>query len=182
MERAARWEPLFYTHMMIGRCRSRTQRHCFCVRRTKRCGAACITSPVSRGFARRRDRDRQPRVLPSSAGAREVLQSLRPDGSRSLDLPARLRAQWRTSPHSTSWLASQGATPALAFAVAQGVAKAPIRSVEEDLRAAYLSPPSGSKMDRIGRYLGEQVNRSVEEIEPLLRACERLPAGAKRST
>jgi hypothetical protein len=73
----------------------------------------------------------------------------------------------------------QGATPALAFAVAQGVAKAPIRSVEQDLRAAYRSPPSRSKMDRIGRYLGEQVNQAVEEIEPHLRACEQLPAGAK---
>lgn len=72
-----------------------------------------------------------------------------------------------------------GATPALAFAVAQGVAKAPIRSVEQDLRAAYRSPPSRSKMDRIGRYLGEKVNQAVEEIEPKLRACELLPAGAK---
>lgn len=74
---------------------------------------------------------------------------------------------------------AQGATPALAFAVAQGVAKAPIRSVEGDLRAAYRSPPSRSKMDRMGRYLGAEVNRAVEEIEPLLRASERLPAGAK---
>jgi hypothetical protein len=74
---------------------------------------------------------------------------------------------------------AQSATPALAFAVAQGVAKAPVRSVEEDLRAAYRCPPSRSKMDRMGRSLGEQVNQAVEEIEPLLRACERLPAGAK---
>ena len=74
---------------------------------------------------------------------------------------------------------AHGATPALAFAVAQGVAKAPVRSVEQDLLAAYRSPPSRSKMDRIGRCLGDQVNQAVEEIEPRLRVCEQLPAGAK---
>jgi hypothetical protein len=73
----------------------------------------------------------------------------------------------------------QGATPALAFAVARGVAKMPIRSVEEDLRAAYRCPPSRSKMDRMGRYLGEQVNRAIDKIEPLLRKCEQNPRGAK---
>jgi hypothetical protein len=74
---------------------------------------------------------------------------------------------------------AHGATPALAFAIAQGVAKAPIRSVEEDLHAAFRSPPSRSKMDRIGRHLGRQVDEAVAEIEPLLRQIERLPAGAK---
>jgi hypothetical protein len=34
-------------------------------------------------------------------------------------------------------------------------------------------------MDRIGRCLGDQVNHVVEQIEPQLRACEQLPAGAK---
>jgi hypothetical protein len=74
---------------------------------------------------------------------------------------------------------AHGATPALAFAIAQGVSKAPIRSVEEDLIAAFRSPPSRSKMDRIGRDLGRQVDSSVEEIEPRLRQLELLPAGAK---
>jgi hypothetical protein len=74
---------------------------------------------------------------------------------------------------------AQGATPALAFAIAQGVAKAPVRSVEEDLIAAFRSPPSRSKMDRIGRALGRQVDATVEEIEPRLRQREQLPSGAK---
>ncbi len=74
---------------------------------------------------------------------------------------------------------AQRATPALAFAVAQGVAKAPVRSVEQDLLAAFRSPPSRSKMDRIGRCLGDQASRAVEQIEPRLRVCEQLPAGAK---
>jgi hypothetical protein len=74
---------------------------------------------------------------------------------------------------------ARGATPALAFAVAQGVAKAPIRSVEQDLLAAFRIPPSRSKMDRIGRSLGEQVHDAVPEIEPSLRQREHLPTGAK---
>jgi hypothetical protein len=74
---------------------------------------------------------------------------------------------------------AEGATPALAFAVAQGVAKAPIRSVEQDLRAAHRSPPSRAKMDRIGRHLGDQVNQAVEQVEPDLRALEQLPVGAR---
>jgi hypothetical protein len=74
---------------------------------------------------------------------------------------------------------AKGATPAMAFAIAQGVAKAPIRSVEEDLRAAYRDPPSRAKMDRIGRYLGGLVDDAVDDVEPRLRECETLPAGAK---
>jgi hypothetical protein len=73
---------------------------------------------------------------------------------------------------------SKGATPALAFAVAQGVAKAPVRSVEQDLKAAHRTPPSRTTMDRLARHLGTLVNESVDRIEPLLRAKEKLPAGA----
>lgn len=71
------------------------------------------------------------------------------------------------------------ATPALAFALAQGVAKAPIRSVAADLCAAYREPPSRTKIDRIGRYLGGLVNDAIEDIEPEVRAEETIPAGAK---
>jgi hypothetical protein len=74
---------------------------------------------------------------------------------------------------------AKGATPAMAFAIAQGVAKAPIRSVEQDLRAAHRDPPSRAKMDRIGRYLGGLVNDAVDKIEPRLRERETLPVGAK---
>ena len=71
-----------------------------------------------------------------------------------------------------------GATPALAFSLAQGHAKAPIRSVEQDLRAAHRGPPSRSTMDRIARHLGGLANHYVDEIEPMLRAREELPDGA----
>lgn len=74
---------------------------------------------------------------------------------------------------------AEGATPALAYALAQGIAKMPVRSVEQDLRAAYRVPPSRTTMDRIARSLGTQVNEDVDEIEPRLRAREAVPHGAK---
>jgi hypothetical protein len=71
-----------------------------------------------------------------------------------------------------------GATPAFAYSLAQGHAKAPIRSVEQDLLAAHRRPPSRSTMDRIARHLGALANHYVDEFEPVLRAGEQLPEGA----
>lgn len=70
------------------------------------------------------------------------------------------------------------ATPALAYALAQGHAKEPIRSVEQDLHSAHRHPPSRSTMDRIAREIGLSVHAVVPVIEPALRAREELPAGA----
>jgi len=70
-------------------------------------------------------------------------------------------------------------TPALAFCIAQGVAKAPVRNVEQDLKAAHRVPPSVATIDRIARVLGGLVDDDVAEIEPQLRAVEALPVGAK---
>jgi hypothetical protein len=74
---------------------------------------------------------------------------------------------------------SERATPVLAFALAQGIAKAPVRSVEQDLKAAYRSPPSRTTMDRIARTLGTLVNEDVDAIESRLREREELPVNAK---
>lgn len=71
-----------------------------------------------------------------------------------------------------------GATPALAYALAQGHAKSPIRSVEEDLHAAHRHPPSRATMDRIAREIGSKVHEVVSVIEPKIRSRETLPAGA----
>jgi hypothetical protein len=70
------------------------------------------------------------------------------------------------------------ATPALAFAVAQGHAKSPSRDVEQDLVAAHRRPPSRSTIDRLGRALGGGWHEAVKQIEPEARAEERLPADA----
>lgn len=71
-----------------------------------------------------------------------------------------------------------GATPALAYALAQGHAKAPIRHVEQDLLAAHRRPPSRSTMDRIARELGTIAHESVHQLEPVVRANESVPAHA----
>jgi hypothetical protein len=71
-----------------------------------------------------------------------------------------------------------GATPALANALAQGHAKAPVRSVEQDLIAARRAPPCRSTMDRIARTIGLDVHGIVEIVEPVVRAEEEIPSGA----
>lgn len=70
------------------------------------------------------------------------------------------------------------ATPALAYAVAQGYAKAPSREVEQDLRAAHRCPPSRSTIDRMGKALGMRFKEALPQMEPEARDEERLPEGA----
>jgi hypothetical protein len=72
----------------------------------------------------------------------------------------------------------EGATPALAFSLAQGFAKAPIRSVEQDLRAACRLPPSRSTLDRMAKAIGRRVRASVESIEPVVRRAEEVASNA----
>jgi hypothetical protein len=69
-------------------------------------------------------------------------------------------------------------TPALAYCIAQGYAKAPMRSLDEDLRAAHRVPPSRSTLERIAKALGTTAKDHVWRIEQVLRAGEHLPDGA----
>ena len=73
----------------------------------------------------------------------------------------------------------QRATPALAFAVAQGHAKSPSRDVEQDLRAAHRRPPSRSTVERMGRVLGGKLKAALPRIEPEVRDGELVPAQAR---
>jgi hypothetical protein len=72
----------------------------------------------------------------------------------------------------------EGATPQLAFAVAQGYAKSPIRSVEQDLRAAFRSPPSRSTLERMASRIGLHVRKVLIRLENRLRTTELLPETA----
>jgi hypothetical protein len=72
----------------------------------------------------------------------------------------------------------QGATPAMAFAVAQGFARMPSRHLEEEMRALHRCPPSRSTLERLGHGLGGAARQDVVEIEAVLRKAERLPQGA----
>lgn len=72
----------------------------------------------------------------------------------------------------------QGATPAMAFAVAQGFAQMPSRHVEQQFKAMHRAPPSRSTLERLGHGLGGAAKREVIEIETRLRPQEVLPSGA----
>lgn len=72
----------------------------------------------------------------------------------------------------------EGATPQLALCIAQGYAKAPIRSVENDLQAAYRRPPSRCTLERIALAVGTKVKAVVQRLECRLRQEEQLPEQA----
>jgi len=69
-------------------------------------------------------------------------------------------------------------TPALAYSIAQGYAKAPMRSLDEDLRAAHRVPPSRSTLERVAKAIGTTAKDHVWRIEQVLRDAEHLPEGA----
>jgi hypothetical protein len=69
----------------------------------------------------------------------------------------------------------EGATPQLAKCLAQGYAKAPIRSVEQDLRAAHRLPPSRCTLERMALGIGTQVKKVAQRLEQQVRSEEVVP-------
>jgi hypothetical protein len=72
----------------------------------------------------------------------------------------------------------EGATPALAYSVADGIAEMPSRRYEEVLRAAHRVIPSRSTVERLAKNIGNEVKRDIIALETIVRADEQLPAGA----
>jgi hypothetical protein len=72
----------------------------------------------------------------------------------------------------------EGATPQLALCVAQGYAKAPIRSVEQDLRSAHRWPPSRCTLERMALSIGTQVKKVAQRLEHQVRTHEVVPEDA----
>jgi hypothetical protein len=72
----------------------------------------------------------------------------------------------------------ESATPQLAKCVAQGYAKAPIRSVEQDLHAAHRSPPSRCTLERMALAIGTQVKKVAQRLEHQIRTDEVVPDNA----
>lgn len=72
----------------------------------------------------------------------------------------------------------ENATPALARAIAFGYAKAPTRSVLEDLEVAHRRPPSYATLSRIAKAVGTDAKRVLMQIEQRVRASEELPTEA----
>ena len=69
-------------------------------------------------------------------------------------------------------------TPEFCYCLAQGYAKAPVRSVEQDMRAAHRWPPSRSTMERMAIEIGTAARRVTLRIEQRLRNDEVLPENA----
>ena len=72
----------------------------------------------------------------------------------------------------------QRGTPALAFAITQGYAKAPIRSVRHDLEAAHRAPPSRATMERMAKAIGTEMKRVLMPVERGVRTQETIPKSA----
>ena len=72
----------------------------------------------------------------------------------------------------------EGATPAMAYRVALGYAKAHSRGLEEDLRASHRVPPSRTRLEKMSKRLGAKAKMEAQRIEAYLRQSERLPDGA----
>jgi len=72
----------------------------------------------------------------------------------------------------------EGATPAFARSVAEGIADMPSRRYEALLVAAHRRPPSRSTLDRLVKAIGNEVKRDAPILASLVRATESLPEGA----
>jgi hypothetical protein len=66
----------------------------------------------------------------------------------------------------------QKATPALAFSVTQGFASQPLRHYQMEMAAAHRCVPSRSTLERIGKGIGGEIEATLVEVEPWIRAAE----------
>jgi hypothetical protein len=76
----------------------------------------------------------------------------------------------------------EGATPILAYDVAQAYAKNDMRSHHEDLLAARRVPPSRTTLEAMAKSIGRQAQIQVPHIEPLVRQQEAVPQQAQGLT
>jgi hypothetical protein len=68
-----------------------------------------------------------------------------------------------------------GATRGLAYSVAQGYAAIPLREYEAQMAAAHRDIPSRSKLERLAKHIGEEVQRELPVVEPIVRSSESIP-------
>ena len=72
----------------------------------------------------------------------------------------------------------EGATPALAYSIADGIAEMPSRRYEELIHAAHRHLPSRSTTERLAKRIGNEVKRDIILVEAIVRSDETLPEGA----
>ncbi len=73
----------------------------------------------------------------------------------------------------------EGATPALAYALAQGYGQAPSRQIHEAMEAHVRGHPSRSTTERIAKGIAERMFEALPRLEPVVREQEELPEGAR---
>jgi hypothetical protein len=73
----------------------------------------------------------------------------------------------------------QNATPALAFSVTQGFASQPLRHYEAEMAAAHRCVPSRSTLERIGKGIGGEIEATLDDAAPWLRAAEPMLDGVR---
>lgn len=73
----------------------------------------------------------------------------------------------------------QNATPALAYSVTQGFASQPLRHYELEMVAAHRRVPSRSTLERIGKGVGNEIEATLDEAEPWIRAAEPVIDGVR---
>lgn len=71
------------------------------------------------------------------------------------------------------------ATPALAYAIAEGHALSESRKLHKSKKAAHRVLPSRSTTERIAKALGGAMMKALPRIEPVVRAEERVPEAAR---
>jgi hypothetical protein len=72
----------------------------------------------------------------------------------------------------------EGATPALAYDVAQGYAEHDMRTHGRQLESAHRLPPPRATLERLAKRLAMSVQQAVPKLEPVVRQLEALPEGA----
>lgn len=72
----------------------------------------------------------------------------------------------------------EGATPAMAYNVADGYARCDMRQHGAALALALRVPPPRATLERLAKRIAERVHEAVPRVEPIVRRKETLPSGA----
>lgn len=73
----------------------------------------------------------------------------------------------------------EGATPAMAYNVANGYARRDMRQHGEALELAHRVPPPRATLERMAKRIAQEVHEAAPRVESALRRAEKLPDGAR---
>lgn len=73
----------------------------------------------------------------------------------------------------------EGATPAMAYNVADGYAQRDMRKHGHALETAHRVPPPRATLERLAKRIAKAAHQAVPRVEPVVRRQENLPRGAR---